>query len=176
MAFWSYIIVMKFIPHSIFKYFDYRSCLSDIYLWHKENTRGFSYRKMSSMLGFSSPNFLKLVIDGKRNISKESLKKITEGIGLNKVESEYFSYLVFFTQANDTVEKNYYFALITSLRSKSFIKGITPEQYEYLSNWYHPVVRELVCGLSEPLDYENLSNSISIKLTPGCHTQICYSA
>ena len=150
---------------SIFKYISYREYLADFYKWHKENSYGFSYRSMAECLGFTSPNFLKLVIDGDRNISRESLEKIIKGIGLNKLETEYFTYLVFFNQAKDNVEKNYYFGLLTALRSSSNITKISPEQYEYFNEWYHPAIRELVAGKSFPLDFDALSESLDKKVT-----------
>lgn len=151
---------MKLSLPSVFKHLCYRKFLSDYYNWHKTNTYGFSYRLMAKNLGFSSPNFLKLVIVGERNISKESLGKIIQGIGLNKLEAEYFSYLVFFSQAKNNIDKNYYFGLLASLRSKSNITKVAPEQYELFAQWYHTAIRELVAGMSHPLDYNVLSNSL----------------
>lgn len=150
---------------SIFKYINYRNYLADYYKWHKENSYGFSYRSMAVNLGFTSPNFLKLVIDGDRNISKESLEKITSGVGLNKFEAEYFSYLVFFNQAKNNIDKNYYFGLLTALRSNSNITKIAPEQFEYFNEWYYPTIRELVAGKSSPLDFNTLSELLDKKVT-----------
>lgn len=120
---------------------------------------------MAERLGFTSPNFLKLVIDGERNLGKESLEKIAQGIGLNKLETEYFSYLVFFGQAKDTIGKNYYYGLLASLRSNSIISQVSPEQYEYFNEWYHPTVRELIAGKSEPVNYSELAESLCAKVS-----------
>jgi uncharacterized protein (TIGR02147 family) len=79
---------------SIYDYIDYRQYLHDYYLYHKTKDSEFSYRFLAKMIGFSSPNFVKLVIDGQRNIGKESLPKIIDALGLKKKEAEYFSYLV----------------------------------------------------------------------------------
>lgn len=149
----------------IFNYICFRSFLSDYYQWHKDNTYRFSFRLMAERLGFTSPNFLKLVIDGERNLGKESLEKIAQGIGLNKLESEYFSYLVFFGQAKDSVGKNYYYGLLASLRSNSIISQVSPEQYEYFNEWYHPTVRELIAGKSEPVNYNELAQSLFAKVS-----------
>jgi uncharacterized protein (TIGR02147 family) len=148
---------MKVPTISIFAYTDYRRFLQDYFLWCKENCRRFSHRTYAKNLGFSSPNFLKLVIDGKRNIGRKSLRKITAGIGFNKQEAEYFSYLVFFNQARSSVDKNYYFGLIAHIRSTKNVTTIPSDQYEYLSEWYHPAVRELVKDRTDPLDYGQLS-------------------
>ncbi len=157
---------MKQLFPSVFKYLCYRKFLSDYYYWHKTYTYGFSYRLMAKNLGFSSPNFLKLVIVGERNISRESLEKIIQGIGLNKLETEYFSYLVFFAQAKNNIDKNYYFGLLASLRSNSNITKVAPEQYELFGQWYNTAIRELVAGMSHPLDYNVLSNSLVYSVSP----------
>lgn len=149
-------------PVSVLDFSDYRAFLAEYFRWHKANERGFSHRAFSSRLGFTSPNFLKLVMDGKRNMGTESLPKITAGLRLNKQETEYFSYLVFFANARNTIDKNYYYGLITALRSRKNIASVVPAQFEYFSEWYHPVVRELVAGLQEPLDFNDLSSKLGL--------------
>ena len=67
----------------IYEYMDYR------------NTCAFCLRRKSSNIhsirigffskaGFKSPNFLKLVIDGNRNLTKESVFKVIKAFNLNK--------------------------------------------------------------------------------------------
>jgi uncharacterized protein (TIGR02147 family) len=150
---------------SIFDFIDYRAFLIAYYNWHKENTKGFSHRLLAQSLGFTSPNFLKLVMDGKRNISKEAVEKIAYGLGFKKKEAEYFSYITFFTQAKNNVEKNYYFGLIAALRSSRNIVSLDHDQFEYFSEWYHPAVRELVKGKKGPLDFSELSEILGKKVS-----------
>jgi uncharacterized protein (TIGR02147 family) len=150
---------------SVLDFIDYRLYLTSFYQVTKKNVRGFSHRLMASRLGFTSPNFLKLVMDGNRNISKESLGKITKGLELNKQEAEYFSYLVFFAQAKNDIDKNYYFGLIAAMRGKKNVASLSPEQFEYFSEWYHPMVRELVSGCKEPLDYDAISRRLRVEVS-----------
>jgi uncharacterized protein (TIGR02147 family) len=150
---------------SVFDFLDYRKFLGHFYELHKETERNFSHRAMAKNAGFSSPNFLKLVIDGKRNIGKESLAKITVGLGLTQKEAEYFSYLVFFAQARKKVEKNYYFGLIAALRAHKNIRTVTSEQFEYFNEWYHPAIRELIVGRTDPVDFEALSMELGNKVS-----------
>lgn len=151
---------------SVFDFVDYRLFLGEYYRRNKETLRGFSHRLMARNLGFTSTNFLKLVMDGKRNLSRESLEKITMGLGLKKQETEYFSYLVFFAQAKTPIDKNYFFGLVAALRGKRNIASLDPDRFEYFSEWYHPVVRELIAGKSEPLDFDALSSGLRCGLTP----------
>src|SRR5688572_10586343 len=51
----------------VFEYIDFRAYLKDIHLAGKQETPPLSYRSFARKLGFTSPNFLKLVIDGERN-------------------------------------------------------------------------------------------------------------
>ena len=150
----------------IYNYTDYRQYLHDTFVHLKTIQRRFSYRAMSAKLGFAAPNFLKLVIDGKRNIGRESIEKITSGLELNKRESEYFSYLVFFAQAKDPVEKNYYFGLIAAMRSRTSTTLLQADQFEYLNRWYHPTIREIVADRQTPLDLEQLSQRLGGAVSP----------
>ena len=54
---------------NIFSYTNYRAFLRDLYLTKKSESSGFSHRVFVRMCGFASPNFLKLVIEGKRDAS-----------------------------------------------------------------------------------------------------------
>jgi len=157
---------MKTKKIAIFDFVDFRLFLREYYRFHKEAKRGFSHRLMAHSLGFTSTNFLKLVMDGKRNLGRESLEKITTGLDLFKKEQEYFAYLVFFAQAKTAIDKNYFFGLIAALRERKNIASLGPDQFEYFSEWYHPVVRELVAGKGEPLDLEAISSELRWRLSP----------
>ena len=74
----------------VFEYLDYRSFLKDMYAYRKRRDPVFSYRYFSGKAGFASPNFLKLVIDGQRNLSHTSMLKIAKGFGLKGNEMEFY--------------------------------------------------------------------------------------
>jgi uncharacterized protein (TIGR02147 family) len=152
--------------NAIYSYTDYRHYLRDTFASLKTTQRRFSHRAMASRLGFTAPNFLLLVMNGKRNLGRESIGKITKGLHLNKSESEYFSHLVFFIQAKDAVEKNYYFGLITGMRARLNTTLLQADQFEYFSRWYHPAVREAAAGRRHPLDYTLLSKTFNNAVSP----------
>ena len=56
------------IPSNIYNFSDYRDFLKDRYRQLKEADPVFSFRHFSKQAGFGSPNYLKLVMDGKRNL------------------------------------------------------------------------------------------------------------
>ncbi|MBI2340072.1 MAG: TIGR02147 family protein [Deltaproteobacteria bacterium] len=128
---------------NLFDYLDYRRFLKDWY--HRAKKTGtLSFRVFSQRAGFGSPSFLKLVMDGERNLTEKSLAKFVMGLKLNRQEQEFFRNLVFFNQAETPKEKDFYYHNL--LRSKKFsqLKPIEKDNYEYYSTWYHPVIRELV--------------------------------
>src|SRR3954469_6473209 len=89
----------------VFEYSNYRSFLRDLYEFEKAAHRKFSFRYFSKQAGFSSPNFLKLVIEGKRNLSIESIARFAKALKLNKEEATFFRALVLFNQASTTEER-----------------------------------------------------------------------
>lgn len=151
---------------NIFEFLDYREYLKAYYDYHKENDEKFSHRVMSRKMGFTSPNFLKMVIDKQRNIGRSSVQKIITGFGLKKKEAEYFSYLVFFIKAKTRVEKNYYYVRVSALRAKKIISTIQRDQFKYYSNWYNIVLRELINNQPVDIDYASLAKKVIPPILP----------
>ena len=130
----------------IFRYLDYREFLRDWYAYAKKSRASVSFRSFSKKAGFQSTNFFKLVMEGKRNLTEESLNKFAEGLDLNKQEKEFFRNLVYFNQVKTHEEKNFYYQQLLRSRKYSELKPLEREQFEYYSNWYHPVLRELIAS------------------------------
>ncbi len=128
----------------VFEYLDYRTYLSDLFQYCKEENTTYSYRFFARKAGFSSPNFLKLVSTGQRNLTNESAGKIAKGFNLKKQEREFFENLVFMNQAGTHEEKDYYYQKMVAHKGSSNVATIDKDAYEYLSKWYNPVIREVV--------------------------------
>lgn len=128
---------------NIFHYADYRQFLKDWY-WAAKKSRGsFSFRTFSRKAGFKSTNILKLVMDGERNLTEESLNRFAKAFDLNKQEHEFFKNLVLFNQAQTPEAKDQYHQVLLRSRKYSQLGPIAKHQFDYYSAWYHPVVREL---------------------------------
>lgn len=128
----------------IFEYDDYRAYLRDMYSYLKATRPQFSYRYFSSKAGFQSPNFLKLVIDGKRNLSGDSVQRFASALKLNKDEHEFFKHLVEFNQANGSEARAECAKRLMRSRSLSRLQPLRQAQYDYYACWYYIPVRELV--------------------------------
>jgi len=128
---------------TVFEYDNYRAYLKDLYGFYKKTKPQFSYRYFSQKAGFRSPNFLKLVIEGKRNLSPERIERFTSALKLNKKETEFFRILVHLNQARTIGEKKLYAEQLMQFRSFRYIHPLRQDQYRYYAEWYNIPIREL---------------------------------
>jgi uncharacterized protein (TIGR02147 family) len=126
----------------VFGYLDYRAFLRDYYL-EKKDRRGLSYRSFSRRAGLRSPNYLKLVIDGARNLSDEMAARFAKAVGLTGDAAEYFVELVRFNQAKSTTERNASYSRLTGFRRHQRAQPLELKHAAYHSTWYLPAIREL---------------------------------
>jgi uncharacterized protein (TIGR02147 family) len=151
---------------SVFDYSDYRQFLKDHYERHKAVNPSFSYRYLSQKAGINSAPFYKFIIEGKRNLTKATILKTCVALKLNDREAEYFENLVFFNQARTVAEKNHFFERLVEKQRHRSISKIREEQFEYFSEWYHCIVRELVCMVDFKDDYAKIAKCLHPAITP----------
>ena len=144
----------------IFGYLNYRDFLRDFFQEKKRKHSFYSYRLFSEKAGFKSPNFLKLVMENQRNLTKDSVFKVCLALKLKKKEAEYFENLVFFNQSKSLDEKNHYLKGVMRFRKQANIHKVEKEELKYFSNWYHPVIRELACAIDFKDDYKRLGKCV----------------
>jgi uncharacterized protein (TIGR02147 family) len=150
----------------IFDYIDYRKYLHDYYTHMKSTTSYFSHRYFAQKAEIRSPNFLKNVMEGKKNLTKESVLKFANALGLRKKEVEYFENMVFFDQSKTSDKKQYYYDRM-KLFSKSVVRAtIEEEQIAYFSKWYHCLVRELVVIRDYHDNWMKLGSDLRPRITP----------
>jgi uncharacterized protein (TIGR02147 family) len=152
--------------NDIFQYSNYRDFLRDYYKATKKNLAGFSYETLAGRAGFSSPSFLKLVIDGKRSLTKESVVKLCRALKFNKASADYFENLVFFNQAKAIEEKLLFLKKMDQHRKRNNPDRIRPAEYKYLEKWYLPVIREMVDLPGFKENPENIKQALSFPVKP----------
>lgn len=127
----------------IYCYTSYRDFLRDSYAEAKSTNPAFSYRYFARKAGFSSPNFLKLVIDGKRNLTQDSTQRFAKVFKLRLRERKFFELLVQFNQSNNPEEQSYYYEQLLSFPEYAKAHQLAEAEYEYLTNWFNPVIQDL---------------------------------
>ncbi|MBN1982546.1 MAG: TIGR02147 family protein [Chitinivibrionales bacterium] len=150
---------------SIYKYLDYRQYLTDTFITLKGIRPSFSYRSFSRMAESTSPNFFKQITSRKLNISLTQVKALSHALSLNESELHYFETIVSFDHAKTHEEKDKYFQRILIAREVYSPKILEKQQYEYLSHWYYPVIRELVTHSLYPDDPTWIATQIIPQIT-----------
>lgn len=152
-------------PVSVFEFLDYRAFLRAYYEAAKKRRGGYSFRTFAKRAGLKSPNFFKLVMDGQRNLGAESVPRFAEALDLSDEERAFFADLVVFAQAEDKAEKNRVFERIAASHRFRNARRIDSMVHEYLSHWYHPVVRELVMRADFDRDPKWIASTLRPEIT-----------
>lgn len=157
---------MSKISLNIFDYTEYRKYLSDYYHFMKEQTSFFSHRYFMNKAQIKSPNFLKNVMEGKRNLSRKSIYKFALALGIDKKETEYFYNMVQFEQSKSSEKKQYYYDRM-KLFSRDVVRAtITQNRIGYFSKWYYCVVRELIVTRDYQDNWTALGNDVRPRISP----------
>ncbi len=128
---------------SVYAYLDYRAFLRDHYAASKEANPNYSFRYFAKRAGYTSSNFLKLVMEGQRNVSAESIERFAKALKLDSSEAAFFTDLVTLAQATTLAERNSAFERVAANRRFLEARRLSGPLFEYLTHWYFPVVREL---------------------------------
>lgn len=128
---------------NVFAYDDYRAFLRDLYAVRKRQRRGFSLRAFSRKAGLTSSNYLKLVMDGDRNLSASMAERFAEACGLRAQEAAYFCALVAYAQSETTSERERAYRHLSSFRRFREVYPLDRAHEAYHAHWYVPAIREL---------------------------------
>lgn len=169
---------------NIFEFADYRRFLEAAYHARKAVDRKFSHRYISNSLRAGSTGWFADVTKGRANLSGRHIISLVRLLGLDSTEGEYFEALVRYDQAGSVEEKNLHYRRLLTL------KGVKPEivgrdRFEFYSEWYHSVIRELLffhpfrgdyAGLAKmlhpPIGVQEARRSIKLLETLGFITRV----
>ncbi len=149
----------------IYDYLNYRDFLQDFYLENKSLDSKFSFQSFADRCGFKSKSFIKLVMDGKKNLTDDSISQLNKVLKLGDKAFSYFSLLVKFNQAKVLKERNKYFNKLVSYNTRNPAKIILKNKYQFYSQWYHNTIRELVCMEDFGDNYSHIGKMIHPNLT-----------
>lgn len=151
-------------PIHVFDYLDYRQFLADFYAARKH--QGFSYRVFSRLAGLGAPNYLQLVITGKRNLTPAMASRFADACGLRADAAAYFQRLVEFNQASDASEREECYAKLTAFARYRNAQKLELAHAAYHANWYIPAIRELCASPAFVPDPEWLASVLLPTIKP----------
>ncbi len=138
--------LMNEMPHILVQpvaseYMDYRKLLEDFYNYKREITkkdlRPYSYAMFSAAANIKSPNYLRMIIEGKRNLSPDMIAKFAKAMGMNKEEAADFRMLVLYNQSTDPAERNLLLKDLSEHRVNLKLKSgeIDRKAWERIPSW-----------------------------------------
>lgn len=149
---------------SVFSYSDYRQYLADFYS-EKKRLSEYSYRHFSEKAQLNSPNYLALVIDGKRNLTVSNIHQFVKALELRTDEVEYFETIVHLTQAESEDEVNFYEQrrkkLLTA-KPRSILK--VDASVRALADWSYTGVLVLAHGLHADIAKNKIRSQLGLSM------------
>lgn len=145
----------------VFDYLDYRAYLREFYQRRKANS-SFSYRAFSLRAKLGSPNYLKLVIDGERNLTGAMARRFATACSLKGSAAAFFCELVVFGQATALEERNESYGRLRRFQEFRDAQEIQIARDDYHSKWYLPAIRELALAT----DFNPEPDWIATRLCP----------
>ena len=143
-------------------FMDYRLFLSAYYNFRRDQTknalRPYNYAVFSAAADIKSPNYLKMIIDGRRNLSEDMIGKFAKAVGLSKEQTEEFKLLVLFTQTSDPAQRNIYLRHLNESRVQQKLKSgeIDRKTWDKVPNWVAWILYTMIDQKGVDFDPETL--------------------
>lgn len=153
------------------QYMDYRKFLADFYAFKRDQTkkdiRPYNYQMFSAAANIKSPQYLRLIIEGKRNLSIDMVAKFAKALNLQKEQTEELKKLVNYTQATDPSERNRYLKELMEKRVHQQIKSgeIDSKAWEKVPGWVAWILYSMVDQKNVNFDISQLKQLIGEKAT-----------
>ena len=154
-------------------YTDFREYLRDFYEYKRQLTRKdlrpYSYATFAAAADIKSPNYLKLITDGERNLSSDMTKKFARAVGLSKDETDEFLALVDYGQSTEPLERNRFLKTLADIRVRHQLKSgeIKAETWEKVPSWVVWVLYAMADQKNVSFDnVDQLSDMIRRKIKP----------
>ena len=135
---------------NISEYLDFRKLLADYYQYRREisknDIRPYNYAVFSAAANIKSPNYLKMIIDGRRNLSEDMIGKFAKALGFSKEQSDEFRLLVLFGQATDPAERNMFLKTLNEKRVDGKLKSgeIDQKAWDKVPSWISWILYSMI--------------------------------
>lgn len=126
----------------ITEYQDYHLFIRDYYDDRKRCSY-FSWREFARLAGFSSPTYLRLVSEGKSNLSRVTMDRMVNAMGLAGYEVPYFKAMVNYGNAKNEESMAKYRKEMRTIALEYKVRVVDKEAVEYFDGWKNSVIREL---------------------------------
>lgn len=151
------------------QYMDYRIYLKDFFEYKKsyfsKSKTPYHSGTFSAACGLKSPQYLKLILSGERNLSKKSISAFSKALQLKKDESLDFELLVLSNQETDPNARALLFKELMDYRVQTKLKQglINPRAFEQVPDWVTWVLYEMADLTDQSLDEKTIQEKLRKK-------------
>jgi uncharacterized protein (TIGR02147 family) len=152
-------------------YMDYRQFLKEFYAYRKHQSRSeirpYNYQVFSAAANIKSPNYLKMIIEGRRNLSDDMILKFARALNLDKAQTEDFRLLVSFTQAPDPAERNVFLKQLSEYRVGQKLKSgeIDKRTWDKTPGWVAWIIYAMIYQEGVRFDTRSIRTLLRAKAT-----------
>jgi len=150
---------------SIFDYMDVHLYLQDFYKFRKSQNPRFSYTTWASELGFNNKTLLRLILQGKRQISAKSRQQFIAWLTLPEHETSYFEALIDYCQAGSTTQRQVSGARLIQLQRRNFLQVPISSESGVLQDVYGPIALTTISSAEPAMKKEDLATSLALNIT-----------
>jgi len=143
-------------------FMDYCAFLNCIFDYIKSRTKPYSYQKFAEDLGFGSTTVLHQVVKKYRPLSIKAATKIAATLQLPKPEKDFLIAMVNYNNSKNVAERENNLRKMVELKSDNTLSDEDRDILQYFSEWYNPIIHELV-GMA---GFQNDPKWIATKIMP----------
>lgn len=129
---------------SVFQYTDFRKFLGDVTSELKKDKKYFNHSYIAKRAGLKSPGYIKMIVDGNRNLTTDMFDKFCEVLEITGKEKSYFEVLVAYNQESNPDRKKSLFEDLMHLRPRAQRTELSEQHRKYFTKPYYACVREIV--------------------------------
>ncbi len=148
----------------IYEYHNYREFLKDWLSYLKKGRANLSLRQLAKSSEIA-PSHISMVLNGKRDLTKDMLSKLKPYLQLRPSELSYLENLQVLSDSDSQEER---VVAIKKMQKFSNYKQKNLEEvvsYKYLSKWHHVVIRELADLKEFSLDTDWIHKHLKYKVS-----------
>lgn len=150
----------------VFGFLDHRDFLREWFESKRKIVRTFSYRVFARKAGFASHAFLSEVIQGRRNLSEDSVDKCIHALGIAGEAATYFQLLVRYGQESHLDRRRDHLSELLRLQASQSIERVAGSQSEYFAHWLHIALREVAVFGGFGSDWKAMAGFFKTPVTP----------
>lgn len=128
----------------VWSYKSPREFVRDRCDWLRTHDATFSLRRLCRHADFGSPSYVKMYVDGDRNLKPDSALRLAEALGLNATERAYFGLLVDADQHDDAETRDrLQLEMLRMAVRHGHTAALDAARLDYFSHWFVPVIHAM---------------------------------